>query len=511
VAKYVKRKLLLWFKWTVLTTVGMVLATLLDIILVSLLRTYFYHWYHPPGDCTYQVGIHYQYANIDHAGPEIFIYDLLIYGTMWIIIGLLQGVLMRKEYLTIRTWIRISVISMVLPRLIITAISKKISFFNEVSPTLLSTIIGISGFVFFLLGPGLIQWYKVRTLFQRAWLWFIGITTALIAAKFVSAILITSNGPAIIQWLSGSSLLHWIVNSKSFPGYLDKFIWEKMISEADDGLIIGIIFGLITGALYAFIPRKSTDQAAATTAPAETKKGSGIIHLWKKYVIHPIALSFKNHRVPRALKSTGKTIWILFMAIYIFFVFDLIIFSTIESILIERSICGGKGWNVDACVKDSYQNKNSQQVHDFILQHSQLNLDAEKSRKNPDLYSYEYYYYKRGILGRWCLLANPELIIYYDKNEKLNGVYNNGSYLVHDDILYMKALLEPLRDGRCFISHEYTRLLLASLDGDTQTIKQLINSGLDLKAHNMGAKALSYAEMNGHKEVMQLLLKAGVK
>ena len=58
--------------------------------------------------------------------------------------------------------------------------------------------------------------------------------------------------------------------------------------------------------------------------------------------------------------------------------------------------------------------------------------------------------------------------------------------------------------------HGHTALMRAALDGDTESVKELINQGGDINQRDdNGRTALMFAVVNGHYETMKVLLEHG--
>ena len=59
-------------------------------------------------------------------------------------------------------------------------------------------------------------------------------------------------------------------------------------------------------------------------------------------------------------------------------------------------------------------------------------------------------------------------------------------------------------------THGHTALMRAALDGDTETVRELIHQGVDInQKDDNGRTALMFAVMNSHYETMKVLLESG--
>ena len=58
--------------------------------------------------------------------------------------------------------------------------------------------------------------------------------------------------------------------------------------------------------------------------------------------------------------------------------------------------------------------------------------------------------------------------------------------------------------------HGHTALMRAALDGNTQSVKELLDQGADInRRDDSGRTALMFAVINGHYETMKVLLQSG--
>jgi hypothetical protein len=231
-------KKLAW--WTALTTLGFTFGVILGLIAVSSVGSLFSigWWWAPEGaeqpnpaaEVT-NIGISFVFLR---GAPiaDAFIFNLFVEGAIGIMIGLFQGILVRKIGIHIYKWILWSVIGYLLPHIFyLIAAEQHIRqrWKHQFGPNsglyvgiLLMFICVLSAFM----SLGFFQWLEIRKVFTRSWLWILG----------------TSIGMSAYWYLTIFEIIPFR---------------EEMLFGIDVALFSGCFLGIFQGIAFAFLKLKN--------------------------------------------------------------------------------------------------------------------------------------------------------------------------------------------------------------------------------------------------------------